>query len=188
MNFDRQIALLEDALRRLRIDFDRFMAGALAIPPEDQRFQIERKIRQLRQQKVRSFAQRFRLGTLEASFNTLSELHGRKLRDIERGKVPHPRLMESRQEPNPFQGFVVEGTANRSAVESLYKELYGNSGRKRKTDFGSFEKHLARQIAKLKKKTGCAKVHLRVANDGDTLKLKAKPVKKAGVRADSSKG
>lgn len=177
MKFDQQIAILNDALKRLRIDFDRYMAGALALPPEDQRFRIENRIRQMRQQKLRSFAERFRLGTFEASFNTLCELHSRRLRDIERGKIPHPRLADARPALDPFRGFVLDGVTNRNALESLYSELYGNRGRNTKADFGSFETHVAKQIAKLKKKTGCSKVHLRVSSENDTLKLKAKPVR-----------
>ncbi|MFQ5526045.1 MAG: hypothetical protein ACE5GX_07250 [Thermoanaerobaculia bacterium] len=165
-------------MRRLRIEFDKFMAGASRVPPEEFRFQIERRIRHMRQAKLRSFAQRFRLGSLEASFNTLCELHGRRLRDIEQGKVAHPRRAEARPQLDPTRGFVLGDKADRSALEALYKKLYGASGRESKTDFGSFEKHVAKQVQSLQKKTGCRQVHLRVTEDGGTLKLKAKPVRK----------
>ena len=46
-----------------------------------------------------------------------------------------------------------------------------------KADFGSFQKLIDKQVSKLQKKTGCKEVHLRVAREGDTLKLKAKPVR-----------
>ncbi len=177
MSFDGQIASIENDMRLLRIEFDKYMAGALRIPPEEFRQRIERRIRRMRESKLRSFAQRFRIGTLEASFNTLCELHSRRLRDIERGKIPHPRRTEVRAQPDPTKGFVMGESSDHAALEALYKKLYGASGRGSRTDFGSFEKHVAQQIAKLRRKTGCQRVHLRVAEEGETLKLKAKPVR-----------
>ena len=147
-------------MRLLRIEFDKYMAGAARIPPEEFRYQIERRIRRMRQGKLRSFAERFRLGTLEASFNTLCELHGRKLRDIESGKTPHPRRSEDRPRRDPSKGFVLGERADRAALEALYQKLYGTAGRKTKTDFGSFEKHVAAQVRRLQKQTGCRQVHL----------------------------
>lgn len=177
MSFDRQIASIEQDIRRLRIEFDKYMAGAVRIPPEDFRLQIGKRISRLRQSKSRSFDERFRLGTLEDSFNTLCELHGRRLRDIEGGKVPHPRRAEGRAGPDPMTGFLLGDKIDRSALQALYHKLYGDSGREAKTDFGSFEKHVDKQISKLRERTGCRRVHLRVAREGQTLKLKAKPVR-----------
>lgn len=177
MSFDSQIASIEKDMRQLRIEFDRFMAGAARVPPEELRFRIEKRIRTMRQGRLRSFAQRFRLGTLEASFNTLSELHGRRLREIETGKIARPRKAPSGSELDASKGFEIGEKPDRSAVEALYRKLYGSNGRGLKTDFGSFEKHIASQVSRLRDKTGCSRVHLRVAREGETLKLKAKPVR-----------
>lgn len=164
-------------MRRLKIEFDRFMAGALDIPPEELRFRVNKHLQEMRRQKLRSFAQRFRLGTLEASFNTMNELHARRLREVEQGKRARSRSQPTTEQPNAERGFVLESAADKRAVEALYQKLYGAAGRQKKADFGTFEKHVATQIARLQKKTGCDKVHLRVSSDGDTLKLKAKPIR-----------
>lgn len=178
MSFDSQIASLEKALRQLRIEFDRYVAGAARVPPEEMRFRLEQRIRRMREGRFRSFAERFRLSTLEASFNTLNELHGRRLRDIEHGKNPGPKRAPGPSAADASKGFVLGKADNREALEALYSKLYSAAGRQARADFGSFEKHVARQISKLQAKTGCQKVHLRVAQEGDTLKLKAKPVRK----------
>jgi len=177
VSLDSQIASIEKNMQLLRIEFDRYMAGAARVPPEEFRLQIEQSIRRLRQHKLRSYAQRFRLGTLEASFSTLCELHSRRLREIESGKVPHPRRIESQAIPDAMKGFVLGKTVDRPALEALYKKLYGAAGRGTKTDFDSFERHVVKQIEKLQGKTGCRQVLLRVAREGETLKLKAKPVR-----------
>lgn len=165
-------------MRLLRIEFDRFMAGAVRLPPEELRFRIEKRIRSMRRGRLRSFAQRFRLSTLEASFNTLGELHGRRLREIETGKIVRPKSVTHGPRLDASRGFEIGERPERAAIEALYEKLYGRHGRSNKADFGSFEKHLASQVSKLREKTGCAKVHLRVAREGETLKLKAKPVRK----------
>lgn len=177
MSFESQISAVEQDIRRLRIEFDKFMAGATKVPPEEFRYQIGKRIRRLREGRFRTFAERFRLGSLEASFNTLCELHGRRLREVESGKRPHPGRSESGPRPNAAQGFVLGSGPDQVAVEALYRELYGASGRAAKADFGSFEKLIGKQVSKLQQKTGCRQVHLRVAREGDTLKLKAKPVR-----------
>lgn len=177
MSFESQINAVERDIRQLRIEFDKFMAGATRVPPEEFRFQIGRRIRRMRESKLRSFAERFRLGSVEASFNTLCELHGRRLRDVESGKKPGPGRPEASGRPDAGSGFVLGGDPDQRAVEALYRELYGASGRAAKADFGSFEKLIGKQVSKLQKKTGCKQVHLRVAREGDTLKLKAKPVR-----------
>lgn len=179
MSFDNQITSIEKDMRLLRIEFDRFIAGAVRLPPEELRFRIEQRIRTMRQSHLRSSVQRFRLGTLEASFNTLNELHGRRMREIETGKIVRPKTGASRPRLDAARGFEIGEKSDRAAVEALYEKLYGSDGRRDKADFGSFEKHIAKQVSRLREKTGCAKVHLRVARDGETLKLKAKPVRKA---------
>jgi len=178
VSFDSQIALIEKDVRLLRIEFDRFMAGAVRLAPEELRFRIEKRIRAMRQARIRSSVERFRLGTLEASFNTLSELQGRRLREIESSKTVRRKSVTSDPRLDSDRGFEIGEKPDRSAMEALYESLYGHRGRASKVDFGSFEKHVTKQIARLRKETGCTKVHLRVAREGETLKLKAKPVRK----------
>ncbi len=178
MSFDIQIASIERDMRLLRIEFDRFMAGAVRIPPEELRSRIEEKIRTMRRTRTNSSVERFRLGTLEASFNTLTELHGRRLREIESGKTISHKTVTRVPRLDAERGFEIGQEPDRSVVEALYNSLYGRNGRETKADFGSFERHIAKQVARLQKRTGCVKVHLRVEREGETLKLKAKPVRK----------
>lgn len=132
----------------------------------------------MRNSRLRMSVERFRLSTLEASFNTLCELHGRRLREVESGKVVRPKIREKKVQLDASRGFQIGAKPNRVAIEALYDKLYGSNGRGSKADFGSFETHVTQQVAKLREKTGCNRVHLRVAREGDTLKLKAKPVRR----------
>ena len=171
---------LESGINRLKIDFDRFFNGALPLPPEEQRERVKRMIREARSRRLPTFAHRFHLNTLEARFNTLSELFNRRLRDLEHvGTVPRART-EGRP-TFPRGGLVLGASPDLSAVSSLYNELYKTAGRQAKTDFDSFHKYLRQQISALRKRTGCEKVRFRVSSTKGQPTLKAKPLKPAGA-------
>jgi len=171
---------LEGGISRLKIDFDRFFNGALPLPPEEQRKRVKRLIREARSHRLPTFADRFHLNTLEARFNTLSELFNRKLRDMETvGTVPSART--EKRPTFPAGGLVVGSSPDLSSVTSLYNELYNTAGRQAKTDFDSFHNYLRQQINALRKRTGCEKVRFRVSSANGKPTLKAKPLNTAGV-------
>ncbi len=163
-------------MRLLKIEFDRFLAGSARVPPEEARARIAHRIRELKRQKIRSFAERFRLNTLEASFSTLNDLHARRLRELEQGKIVRGRAAPTAGNEDTRTDFTVTSASDTDAIQALYRKLYGSDGRQKKADFGTFEQHVGRQIERLQKKTGCRKVQLRVASEAGKLKLKAKPI------------
>ena len=168
---------LEQSIHLLKIEFDKFFNGALPIPPEELRTKVQRTLKRLRTRRMRTFADRFRLNTLETRLNVLSELWNRRLREIDRAAQRRPAASAARPGAlDPVAGISLDGTGNREQVEALYNELYSSSGRRKKTDFDSFRSYLDVQIVKLRKKTGCEQVQFRVSGQGDTLKLKAKPI------------
>lgn len=175
----RQINRLEDTLRVLKIEFDKFFNGATAVPPEELRTKIQKMFRRLRSRRIQSAADRFRLGSLETRFNVFNELWNRRLREIERAALRRPVApVHATRALDPFAGINLEGTGDREQVEALYKELYSSSGRNKKTDFDSFRRYLDTQIDRLRENTGCEQVQFRVAGTGSQLKLKAKPIRR----------
>ena len=168
------LAEIESGIRRLKVDFDRFFNGALPIPPEDQRRRLARLLRKVRSAPPKTFAERFMLNTLEARFNTLSELFNRRLREQElagpvRAQRPHPKH-------DPQQGVVLGAQMDAEAVTALYNTLYSSAGRRAKTDFNSFQSYLRKQVDQLRRKTGCEEIRFRVADANGQPTLKAKPI------------
>ncbi len=175
MHLDEAIDQLEQEIRELKIQFERFFNGALPVPPDELRQQAFKHLRRLRSQHLRSLATRFRLNSLEARLNSLNELFNRRLREFEQSGERHPLHDPSRHRDfDPYAGIVLEGGTGRRGVEVLYQELYGANGRRSKTDLESFHAFLRREEAKIRKKTGCNRVQFRVASDGGKLKLKAR--------------
>jgi hypothetical protein len=172
---DEALQRLDRDLKRFKIDFERFFSGNLATPPDQLRQNIQKKIQYLRMERLRTVAQRFQLNTLEARFNTLWVKFNRRLREQEEGGGTTKAAVPKDTKIDTSQGILVAHSPDKKAVRALYDDLYGGSGRGKKTDFDSFRTYLEKQTAQIRSKTGCAQVRFRITSDGGELKLKAKP-------------
>lgn len=172
---NQELAEIEGGIRRLKVDFDRFFNGALPAPPEDQRRLVARLLRRARAAPPKAFAERFLLNTLEARFNTLSELFNRRLREQE-SVGPVRGAQQPRRDLDPQRGVVLGAQMEHEAVTALYNTLYSSTGRRAKTDFESFETYLRKQVNTLRRKTGCQEVRFRITQSNGQPTLKAKPL------------
>ena len=168
------LAEIDGGIRQLKVDFDRFFNGALPVPPEDQRRRLTKLLRRARSMRSKTFADRFMLNTLEARFNTLSELFNRRLREQETTGSARPHRPV--RELDPSRGVVLGSSMDLEAVTALYNRLYSSAGRRAKTDFDSFQSYLRKQVDTLRQRTGCREIRFRVAQTGGEPKLKAKPL------------
>ncbi len=162
-------------LQKLRIDFQLFLAGSNPVPPDELRERIAAHLRDLRSLNLAA-ADSFRLGTFEAQYNSLGELHGRRLREREEGRHATARVAESREAVHDAAaGIAVGRSSDARALEALYSGLYAAAGSSR-VDFDSFRGYIEGQVEAIRQKTGCSQVVFRVANEDGRLKLKAKPL------------
>jgi len=166
-------------INRLRVDFERFFNGALPLPPDELRGRVQAQLRNLRGMNLLTAVDNFRLGDLEARFNSYNELFNRRLRDLEEGRhlaarpvpAPAPRRLD------PEGGIVFGDRIDPEGVEALYQGLAAAPGDTvSRVDLDSFQKYLTRQVAAIREKTGCSQVQFRLATEDGKLKLKAKPV------------
>jgi hypothetical protein len=173
---------LAKEIRQLQIDCERFFNGGLPIPPEDLRNRIQAQIRNLRTLKITTTLDNYRLGDLEARFNSYNELFNRRLRDREEGRQSgvHHTAHPERRRYDAREGVTLGARFDPEAVEALYQGLVSRPGDGPKFDLDSFEKYLARQVAALREKTGCDQVQFRLAEEDGKLKLKARPVLRTG--------
>jgi hypothetical protein len=169
-------------IRQLQVDCERFFNGGLPVPPEELRNRLQAQIRNLRTLKNTSTLDNYRLGDLEARFNSYNELFNRRLRDREEGRHPgvHHTVQTERRRYDAREGVTLGGSFDPEAVEALYQGLASRPGDGPKFDLDSFEKYLARQVAALREKTGCDQVQFRLAEEDGKLKLKARPISRMG--------
>jgi hypothetical protein len=172
-----EIDLLAKALQQLKIDFERFFAGALPFPPDELRGKVQLQIRALRGISSASAVDSFRLSDLEARYNSYNELFSRRLRDNEEGRRRVGMPPPSQQAPrfDARQGILVANEAAPQAIEALYQGLVAGGDAPR-FDLASFGSYITRQASAIRQKTGCASVQFRLVEEEGKLKLKARPV------------
>ena len=174
-SFERRLDLLASAIQQFRIDTQRFLAGDLKIPPDEERQQIERMLRQLRGSTLKGVAENFRLNSLEAQFSSHCDLFGRRLRQQE---TAASRVAKGESKLDPDRGIVIDQGLDSTSVNALYQGLYLRSGtRNPQIDLERFRSMLGQQAAVIRSKTGCEKISFRVATEDGKLKLKAKPIR-----------
>lgn len=174
MGYDENFDRIDKGIHTMRVEFERFFGGGLKTPPEEARQRVQQELRVLRNTNLTSAADSFRLGTLEARFNSLSELVNRRLREREEGRplVPHEA---SKPRYDAAAGVTLGGAPELEAVEALFAGMYRASGNTQ-VDLESFRSYLTQQIAGIRAKTGCAAVQFRVAVEDGKPRLKARPV------------
>jgi hypothetical protein len=77
---DRQLARMEDDIRKLKVDFDIFFNGGSKRPPLEARARLDALIKRLSDNRNLTFAQRYLLNTLVARFVSYRELWRRSLK------------------------------------------------------------------------------------------------------------
>ncbi len=138
---------------------------------------MQRELRALRQVNLKSAVEQFRLGSLEARFNSISELFGRRLREREEGRgTTHPAAAAAAPRPlDPQAGIVLDQRLDPEAVDALFAGLVRSGGGAR-LELDSFRTHLRKQLDTIRERTGAERAQFRLALEEGKLKLKAKPV------------
>ncbi len=183
----QQLDQLADGIEKFKIEFERFLAGATITPPDEHKARLVRELRELRNANLRASADQFRLASLEARFNSYSELFNRRLRDREEGRGARPvRAIAAAPERrlDALAGVVVTDRLEAEAVTALYQTLTRRvneaaaAGAAPAMGLDTFRGYLSQQIESIRLKTGCEAVQFRIATEDGKLKLKAKPVSK----------
>lgn len=79
-SLDREIAKLEDEIRKLKIDFDIFFNGATKRPPLEARARVDSMLRRISDNRSLSYAQRYQFNTIVARYTSYRELWRRNMR------------------------------------------------------------------------------------------------------------
>lgn len=88
MPWDRELAVLEEALRRLGAEYDAFLYGTVSRPPVESHKHVAQMIRMLANTAADSAADRYRFATLQGRYNALCEKWERLQEEKEAGRRP----------------------------------------------------------------------------------------------------
>lgn len=87
-SFDRELRVLEEAMKRLNAEYDGFLYGSVPRPPIPTRRHVEEMLRRLNASEDMSAADRYRFSTLQGRFTSLTERWDRLQAEKESGRRP----------------------------------------------------------------------------------------------------
>jgi hypothetical protein len=177
---DAELDRLQVGLRQLKVQYDMFFAGSIPRQPFELRSELERTIKRLSGHPIRKYSQRFHLASLVSRFNAMSELWTKTLRTLEEGDRPTPtavdraraeRLVTTCRVQDPSQEEASLKLLHARFVDARRKAGEGEDG----VSFRAFVKGIVSQTRRLKDKTGCEEIELRIVVQDRKVQLKARP-------------
>lgn len=190
MDIDRELTILEDSIRRLKIEYEIFFNGGSKRLPYDLRWRVESLIKRYSDFGKMSFAQRFRYNSLVAKFQSYTDLWRRLVKSKEEGRpvfatLPTPESeTETQSQPQSTGDRTIcqlvcsDPEAEDEKLQNLFKSLVEakrECGEKPETlQFQAFKKFLADKTAKLKDQFKCESVCYVISVESGKVKLTAK--------------
>ena len=198
MTVDEELSLLEEHMRRLKVEYDIFFGGGSKKPPADIEWKVKNLLRKMSDGTRMTYGQRFRFGTLQQRYALYNTQWQQKLQIKEEGyRRPQDAMLgiqglreeqaheaELAIKHHPLSGhghFKVSCTdvdSEPSKVEALFRALSDArqvAGEKNSASLDSFKKFVRQKTEQLKKEYRCAAVEYAVELQGRHVKLKAKP-------------
>lgn len=190
MDVEQELSLLEDGIRRLKIEYEIFFNGGNSRMPYDLRWRVENLIKKYGDYSNMTFAQRFRYNTLVAKFHSYSELWRRMIKNREEGKPGYPSFpsVETGNEEPPQTGssddrlvcqlICSDPEKETEKLENLFKSLLEakrECGERTDTvQFQAFKKFILEKTSKLKEQFNTTTVCYTVSIESGKVKLTAK--------------
>lgn len=179
--FQRNLELLETALRQLETQYNMFFSGRVRRPPLESRARVDAMVRRLDRESVGNYADRFRFTTLQTRYAKFVDLWDRAIRAREEGRRGPFSEMRSESGPQaPVEERVLYAATLRDPlremdkVEQLYEQF---SQARREADpeaqplaFHKFVDDVRKQIGAVNSK-GKQEVAFQVTVKGRTVGL-----------------
>ncbi len=181
MTLDEELALLDDSLRRLKIEFDIFFNGGSPRPPNDLQWRVDSLVKRLSENQAMSFAQRFRYNGLAQRYSVFADHWRQKVKSREEG--PRRTAAELREERQKEPACRVEWRDPAAEPEKVDKLFAAFVEAKRQCGENpdnvapeAFKKFLQQKTAQLKRDFKCEQVEYVVEVEQGQVRLKAKSV------------
>ncbi len=203
MTTDEELNLLDQQLRRLKIEYEIFFNNPTKRPPTDIEWKVLTLLRKYSDGGHISLSQRFRYNEMAQRYAIQSDLWRKKMRIREEGyrrpqdamlSVQGVREAEERESKHhhvygvsrnaeaadadqPFSVQCSDAAAEKEKVELLYKvfrQAKEKSGEKISGSLDSFVAFVQKKTHEIRKKSGCASVVYSVETKDGQVKLTAK--------------
>jgi hypothetical protein len=198
VTIDEELTLLDDNLRRLKVEYDMFFGGGAKKPPADLEWRVQNLLRKYSDGGKMNFAQRFRFNTMQQRYALFSALWSQKAKIKEEGyrrpqdavlgiqglRVEEQHAAElalkghAKADSKPFSIDCSDVETEQKKVATLFQALADarkQAGDKSVGSFDSFNNFVRQKTAQLRKEYGCQTVEYSVESKDGHVRLKAKP-------------
>ncbi len=196
MTVDEELNVLEETVRRLKIEYDVFFGGGSKKPPADTEWRVQNLIRKYSDTAKLSFPQRFKYNGIVQRYSLFSDLWRQKMKIKEEGyRRPQDAVLgisgmrreqeqaaaaalETADAGQPFKVHCSDVDSDHAAVKSLFDamlEAKKNAGQPTDPNsFDSFKAFVKKKTDQIRGQYGCAAVEYSVEVQDGQVRLKAK--------------
>jgi hypothetical protein len=197
VSIERDLDLIERSLTSLKVDYERFFAGDLKVPPVAARRRAEDVLRRVGNVEVERAAEAFRLQALQGRFTALTELwdkrvsakeEGRGLFRAPRAAAAPPRPAAPPPEPphrpksvsSDGEGSTSVKAVGRGDMKSLFDRFCAARAAAgedvSKLRYDRFEDLVKKQAAEIRRTTGATRLSFEVQTREGKVRLVGKPL------------
>ena len=201
MTVDEEISLLEETVRRLKIEYDVYFGGGSKKPPADTEWRVQNIVKKYSDAHKMNFAQRFKYNSIVQRYALFSDLWRQKMKIKEEGYrrpqdavlgIAGMRIAENQAAAEaleeggtgeagekPFTTHCSDADADHDKVQQLFNAM--TEARKKAGDagagsanFDSFKAFVKKKTEQIRKDYGCHAVEYSVEMEAGQVRLKAK--------------
>jgi hypothetical protein len=201
LTVDEELGLLDDCLRRLKVEYDVYFGGGSKKPPTDLEWKTKNLLKKYADGSKLSFAQRFRFNTMQQRYALFNALWQQKLVVKEEGyRRPQDAMLGiqgmrsgeahaaeaamkssgQQAKPQPFTVACSDVDRDQASVEALYKalsEARAQTGEQKAATLDSFKRFVRQKTDQIRSEHSCQAVEYSVELQNGQVKLTAKPKK-----------
>jgi hypothetical protein len=196
LTIDEELQLLEENVRRLKVDYDVFFGGGSKVPPAEAEFRVKAMLKKHADGQRMNFGQRFKYNSIAQRYALYSDLWRQKLKIKEEGyRRPQDALLGvtgirtdseheaaaalEQAETGRFSLTYSDSEPDEQKIQTLYEAMItarqhtGQPGASGNLD--SFKIFVRKKTEQLRKDYGCHSVEYVIEVEAGQVKLKAKP-------------
>lgn len=180
----QELDRLEERIADLKVQYEQYFTGIVALPPDKLHAEVKRTIRQLTAAPFRSSEVNYRLRTIKGRYLSFDEYFQRVMKQREEGvyhrDVFKANLREKISEEERFAQ--TEEGAAASGVKALFdtyrQALEKQTGKTQELDFKAFQSSLVKRAKELKEQHGVKRLTFKVVVKDGKVSVQAKALDK----------
>lgn len=201
MTVDEEISMLDESVRRLKIEYDVYFGGGAKKPPAETEWRVQNLIKKYSDGSRMNFAQRFKYNSIVQKYSLFNGLWQQKLKIKEEGyRRPQDAVLgiagmridqeqqaaealnrknaAKKEEEGVFRTDCSDVNSDHENVERLFNAMMAAKSKAGEANpsanFDSFKQFVQKKTEQIRKDYGCHAVEYSVEMENGQVRLKAK--------------